>query len=243
MFYQHNCPGCGSSNIIKNGRTYYGKPRGKCKHCQRQFVFMRCYQPLSAEQKRRIELLLAERVSLEGICRVMEVKAHQLYAYMDELYAEVPQDLACSTNQVADVELHCLDCETDELWSFVLYKPNKQWLWIALDRASRQIVALHIGDRGATGALGLWQALPESYRQKATFYTDDWDAYKQIIPVSQHRFSKQKKHTNHVERFFCSLRQRCSRLVRLSLSFSKKLTRHIDSIRFVVMHYNLSLQV
>ncbi|MFD2571773.1 IS1 family transposase, partial [Spirosoma soli] len=39
------------------------------------------------------------------------------------------------------------------------------------------------------------------------------------------------------------LRQRCSRLVRLSLSFSKKLTRHIDSIRFVVMHYNLSLQV
>lgn len=243
MFYQHNCPGCGSSNIVKNGNTYYGKPRGKCKRCGRQFVFVRRHPPLLTDQKRRIELLLAERISLEGICRAMEIKAHQLYAYMDELYEEVPANLACSANQRADIELHCLDCETDELWSFVLYKANKQWLWLALDRATRQVVALYIGDRGATGALGLWQALPETYRQQATFYTDDWEAYKQIIPAAQHRFSKAKKHTNHVERFFCTLRQRSSRLVRLSLSFSKKLHRHINSIRFVVMHYNLSLQV
>lgn len=195
------------------------------------------------EQKRRIELLLAERISLEGICRALEIKPHQLYAYMDELYEEVPADLACSASQLADIELCCIDCETDELWSFVLYKANKTWLWLALDRTTRQVVALHFGDRGATGALGLWQALPQTYRQQATFYTDDWDAYKQIIPAAQHRFSKEKKHTNHVERFFCTLRQRASRLVRLGLSFSKKLDRHINSIRFVVMHYNLSLQV
>ncbi|GAA4460774.1 IS1 family transposase [Nibrella saemangeumensis] len=198
---------------------------------------------MSDEQKRRIELLLAERISLEGICRVMEIKAHQLYAYMDELYADIPADLACSAAEAADIELRCIDCETDELWSFVLRKTNKQWLWLALDRASRQVVALHIGDRGATGALGLWQALPEPYRQQASFHTDDWDAYKQIIPVHQHRCSQYKQHTNHVERFFCTLRQRASRLVRLSLSFSKKLNRHINSIRFVVTHYNLSLQL
>lgn len=243
MFHQHNCPGCGSSNIVKNGSTYYGKARGKCKQCGRQFVFLRQHTPLSNEHKRRIELLLAERISLEGICRVLEIKAHQLYSYMDELYAEVPTDLSCSTGQSADIEFHCLDCEADELWSFVLYKANKQWLWLALDRASRQIVAVHVGDRGAIGALGLWQALPACYRQQATFHTDDWEAYKQIIPVEQHRFSKQKKDTNHVERFFCTLPQRCSRLVRLSLSFSKKLDRHINSIKFVVTHYNLSLQV
>lgn len=243
MFYQHHCPRCGSSNIVKNGSTYYGKPRAKCKQCSRQFVFFRQQPRLSNDQKRRIELLLAERISLEGICRVMEIKPHQLYAYMDELYDEIPGDLGCSRLQKADIELIMVNCETDELWSFVGRKTNKQGLWLALDRATRQVVAIHVGDRGATGALGLWQALPESYRQKATFYTDDWDAYKQIIPAHQHRFSKEKKHTNHVERFFCTLRQRASRLVRLSLSFSKKLERHINSIRFVVTHYNLSLQV
>lgn len=115
MFYQHNCPGCGSSNIVKNGATYYGKARGKCNSCGRQFVFVRQHTLLSTDQKRRIELLLAERISLAGICRVIEIKAHQLYAYMDELYAEVPTELACSTSQVTDIELHCLDCETDEL--------------------------------------------------------------------------------------------------------------------------------
>lgn len=122
-------------------------------------------------------------------------------------------------------------------------RANKQWLWLALDRVSRQVVALFVGDRSADGALGLWQAIPERYPQQATFHSDDWSAYKQIIPFGQHRLSQQKKDTNHVERFFCTLRQRCSRLVRLGLSFSKKLDRHVNAIKFVVTHYNLSLQV
>ena len=243
MFSQHNCPNCGSTNLVKNGSTYYGKTRLLCKRCGRQFVEFRHYEPLSNECKRRIELLLAERISLEAICRVMEIKPHQLYAYIDELHDEIPADLACSVPENAEIEIIKVDCEVDELWSFVGWKANKQWLWLALDRASRQVVTLFIGDRSADGALGLWQALAEPYRQGATFHTDDWQAYKQIIPADQHRFSKHKKETNHVERFFCTLRQRCSRLVRLSLSFSKKLDRNINSIKFVVTHYNLSLQV
>ena len=242
MFIQHNCPACGSTNLVKNGSTYYGKARLKCKQCGRQFVTHRQHQPLSNECKRRIELLLAERISLEGICRVLEIKPHQLYTYMDELYDEIPADLYCSVSEYAHLELITIDCETDELWSFVGYKANKQWVWLALDRATRQVVALFVGDRSAKGALGLWEALPERYRQHATFHTDDWDAYKNILPADRHRYSKKKKDTNHVERFFCTLRQRASRLVRLSLSFSKKLERHINSIKFVVTHYNLSLQ-
>jgi insertion element IS1 protein InsB len=206
--------------LVKNGSTYYGKARLKCKHCQRQFVYTRTYALLSNECKRRIELLLAERICLQAICRVMEIHPHQLYAYMDELYEEVPTDLCCQLpDRKRDIELTMVDSELDELWSFVGQKANKQWLWVALDRPTRQVVALFIGSRGAEGAFGLWQALPESYRQRATFHPDDWAAYKQIIPADQHRFSKQKKDTNHVERFFCTLRQRCSRLVRLRGAF------------------------
>jgi len=247
MYLQDTCPACGSTKLVKNGNTYYGKTRLKCRDCHRQFVEKRTYAPLSNECKRRIELMLAERLSLEAICRVMEIEPHRLYAYMDELYDEIPQDLACSIPDNADIELVEVNCEADELWSFVGRKSNKKWLWLALDRNSRQVVALFIGDRSEDGARGLWQALPERYRERATFYTagrprDDWTAYKQVIPAERHRFSKSKKHTNHVERFFCTLRQRCSRLVRLSLSFSKKLDRHVKSIKFVVTHYNLSLQ-
>ncbi len=239
MYLQDNCPACGSANLVKNGNTYYGKTRLKCKNCHRQFVEKRTYASLSSECKGRIELMLAERIALEAICRVMEIKPHQLYSYMGELYDEIPEDLACSIPDNADIELVEVNCEADELWSFVGRKSNKKWLWLALDRKSRQVVALFIGDRSEDGARVLWEILPERYRSRATFYTDNWAAYKQIIPADRHQFSKSKKDTNHVERFFCTLRQRCSRLVRLSLSFSKKLDRHI---KFVITHYNLSLQ-
>ena len=236
-----SCYYCGSVNIVKNGRTYYGKARGKCKDCTRQFVFERQNKSLSPEQKRLIELLLLERISLEGIRRVLDVSAYHLYRYMDELYEQVPQDLNAQVAADAQIQLTCFECESDELWSFVGFKGNKQWLWVAQDRKSRHIVALHLGDRGAAGAKGLWDNVPEHYRQQATFYTDEWEAYKQVIPAERHITSGRKKDTNHAERFFCTLRQRCARLVRKALSFSKKLDRHLMAIRFFVANYNLSL--
>lgn len=107
MFHQHNCPSCGGSNLVKNGRTYLGKDRLKCKRCSRQFVTRRCHPPLSPECKRRIELLLVERISLEAICRVMEIKAHQLYPYTEELYGEISADLACNVAQDSKIECQC----------------------------------------------------------------------------------------------------------------------------------------
>jgi len=99
--------------------------------------------------------MLAERISLEAICRVMEIKPHRLYAYMDELYDEIPEDLACSIQENAYIDLVKVDCEADELRSFVGRKYNKKWLWLALDRNSRQVVALFVGDRSEDGARGL----------------------------------------------------------------------------------------
>jgi predicted Zn finger-like uncharacterized protein len=32
------CPNCQSDFFIKNGNTYYGKQRFKCKNCGRQFI-------------------------------------------------------------------------------------------------------------------------------------------------------------------------------------------------------------
>jgi insertion element IS1 protein InsB len=46
--------------------------------------------------------------------------------------------------------------------------------------------------------------------------------------------------TNHIERFNNTLRQRVSRLVRETLSFSKKLAHHIGAIKFFICHHNLA---
>ncbi|WP_423915391.1 IS1/IS1595 family N-terminal zinc-binding domain-containing protein [Flavobacterium sp.] len=48
-FRQHDCPACGSTNVVKNGSTYYGKARLESKAWQRQFVFERTHERLSDE--------------------------------------------------------------------------------------------------------------------------------------------------------------------------------------------------
>ena len=42
-----------------------------------------------------------------------------------------------------------LNVQMDELWSFVDNKGNQQWVWLALDAQTREIVGVHIGARSA----------------------------------------------------------------------------------------------
>ena len=125
------------------------------------------------------------------------------------------------------------------MWSFVEKKLNKKWIWLALDQDSKKIVGIHIGSRDRGGAEGLWESLPPVYRQCAISYTDFWSAYGEIFPRKRHRaVGKETGKTNHIERFNLTLRQRVSRLVRKTLSFSKKLENHIGAIWNFVHHYN-----
>src|ERR1041384_3169533 len=66
--------------------------------------------------------------------------------------------------------------ELDELWSFVLKRANKRWVWVALCRATRQVVAYAIGDRSHATCQKLWAAIPSAYRRGHCF-SDFWEAY------------------------------------------------------------------
>jgi len=149
-------------------------------------------------------------------------------------YAEVPQQaevVAKPTSRRA--------VQMDELWSFVDEKGNKQWIWLAIDRASREIIGCHVGDRSAQSAQALWEALPRHYRQYTRIYTDHWEAYGSVLPSKRHfAVDKESGLTSHIERLNNTLRQRISRLVRRSLSFSKKLENHIGAIWNFIHHYN-----
>ncbi len=130
------------------------------------------------------------------------------------------------------------------MWSFVGNKYQKYWIWLALDVDSREIVGLYVGDRSELGARQLWASLPPVYRQCAVAYTDFWSAYGAVFPSKRHQaVGKETGKTSYIERFNCTLRQRVSRLVRKTLSFSKKVENHIGAIWLFVHHYNASLQL
>jgi insertion element IS1 protein InsB len=63
-----------------------------------------------------------------------------------------------------------------------------------------------------------------------------------VIPAERHRaITKQARNTNHIERFNNALRQRgVSRVVRETLSFSKKLAPHIGAIKYCICHDHLT---
>ncbi|CEG14062.1 transposase (fragment) [groundwater metagenome] len=86
--------------------------------------------------------------------------------------------------------------------------------------------------------------IPQRYQENSVFYTDDCDAYKGVIPEKQHIVADKKSgKTNIIEMFNCTMRQRVSRLLRFTLSFSKKIENHIGAIKYFIYHYNLALHV
>jgi IS1 family transposase len=79
--------------------------------------------------------------------------------------------------------------------------------------------------------MALWQSIPAVYRQGAKVYTDYWEAYVNVIPSKRHgAVRKDSGLTSYIERLNNTLRQRISRLVRKTLSFSKTLENHIGAI-------------
>ena len=126
-----------------------------------------------------------------------------------------------------------------EMWSYVGSKTNKKWIWLAIDVSDRSIVGVYIGARSQKSAQGLWQSLPGVYRQCAICYTDFWEAYEIVLPSMRHKaVGKETGQTSYIERFNNTMRQRIGRLVRKTLSFSKKLSNHIGAIWNFVHHYN-----
>jgi insertion element IS1 protein InsB len=131
--------------------------------------------------------------------------------------------------------------EADEMWSFVGKKLVQVWVWGALDAETRAMVAMVTGDRSEATARALFAALPEAYRREAIFLTDFWPAYRAALPDGRHgECAKRDGLTNHIERFWCTLRQRCARFVRKTLSFSKCPRNHVGALWFFIRLYNES---
>ena len=131
--------------------------------------------------------------------------------------------------------------EVDEMWSFVQQHWQKRWIWTAMCRRTRQIIAYAIGDRSHQTCQLLWERIPVSYKGCHSF-SDLWDAYQLVFPPDTHQcIGKGERQTNHMERWYNRLRQSNARFVRKTLSFSKSDTMHEIMTRSFIIKHNLSL--
>jgi IS1 family transposase/transposase-like protein len=230
----HGCPKCGSRDLVKNGRDYKGDQKYHCKTC-RSYGTLNTQRGSAQAVRQQVKRALLERVSLRAIQRLWGVSRPTLAVWIERWVAQLPAvEATLAEAQVEDV------LELDELWSFVLKKANQRWLWVALGRRTRQIVAYFIGDRSEASCLQLWRRIPLAYTRCHSF-SDFWEAYQHIFATDRHQsVGKDSGQTAHIERWFNTLRQRLARFVRKTLSFSKSDKFHESVFRLFVHHYNLT---
>jgi len=230
-----HCPKCNSIQVVKNGINRAGNQQFLCKDCGKSAV-IHPKNRRSASDKEQILSTYHERPSMRGIARIYHVSRNTLKKMLKEAVAKQPtvkESLLPAKND--DV------LELDEVWSFVFVRTAKYWLWTALCRRTRQIVAFVIGDHSAETCLRLWNRIPKAYRQSHTF-SDFWSAYEKVFPKETHRsVGKETGETAHMERWYCTLRQKIARYVRETLSFSKAVYMHHLVTRWFIVKYNLTM--
>ena len=124
------------------------------------------------------------------------------------------------------------------MWSFVHDKSNRQWLWIAIVRRTRQVVAFHFGKRDYVAFNELYAKVPEDYK-RCQSRSDFWETYNNL-PKNLHRMcGKEEGETSQVEAMNNVIRQRLARFVRRTCSFSKSLENHVRVTWLFLQEYNL----
>ena len=171
------CAKCASVDLQRNG-TRDGHARYRCTACGHQARLV----PAAAARTARyaqVDRLLAERNSQSSIVRVTGVSRVAVARLAKK--AQVPASCLPRRRSKKAQKKRWEVLELDEMWTFVGRKPRKVWLWLAVERARRCIVAWVLGDRSAATALRLWQALPTRYRRHCWYFTDLLPAYCRLI--------------------------------------------------------------
>ena len=127
----YHCRVCGSPNIVRNGANRCGQAQYHCKDCGAYRV-LKPVPAYSEAHKQTILNVYKERASLRGLRRIFGVARQTVLRWLKERVQRLP-DLKDTLvpPQTNDV------LELDELWSFVLKKDAKRWLWLALCRRTR----------------------------------------------------------------------------------------------------------
>ncbi len=128
--------------------------------------------------------------------------------------------------------------EFDEMWSYVLRKVDRCWLWIAICRRTRQVFAfvLETGLKRRVESFGSAFLCHRKHAELSVFFGA------RIAKCFQNRrtavSAKRLGRPCHVE----TCRQKNARSTRKTLSFSKTVHFHELVTRLFVIRYNLNLK-
>jgi IS1 family transposase len=200
----------------KNGRQNY-----LCKECSRQFQSEYDYAACKPENR---------KLALRCLCRGSGIRD-----------CSVISRLSCGAvlrllkKEAAAIELQpkqrvYQQVQIDEQWSYVGKKKKKVWMLYAYAVAEDEVLAFTMGKRSAKTVENLLLKLKQL--DIDYFLTDDWEAFKAVLPADKHLRGKQ--YTKNIEGVNTFFRTRVRRLVRRTVCFSKKLIYHYCMLKIII---------
>ncbi len=131
----------GYLNSYKNGTNRGGNAQYHCKDCDTHRV-LKPTQAYSETEQQTVLRDCLERCSLRGVARIFAIARQTVARWLKAHVQNLPDVKETLLPAAPDDML-----ELDEIWSFVQKKEQKRWVWTAMCRRTRQIVAFVIGDR------------------------------------------------------------------------------------------------
>ena len=124
------------SPVLTDALAYWKTIRGDAAFPRRE--------PANASRPGRTQhcVIALLRRSLRGIERIFGLSRRTVSRWLAQWISQMPLVASTLLPAMAEDVL-----ELDELWSFVGRKTKERWLWLALCRRTRQVVAYWLGDR------------------------------------------------------------------------------------------------
>lgn len=261
------CP----SRCRRDGRTQYGVQRYKCGRCGKSFCEQRprignMYTPF--DRACEVATLLAEGSSVSSAARVAGLQDRTVLSLLEHVGSGCREFLR---ERVRNIDVSHL--EVDEVWTFVGKKQaslgpedddaamGDAYCYIALDRATRLVVAWHLGKRDMPNtARFILNVRRATSGKRFQISSDGWEPYEHAIELglldraSYARIVKvtnpgrvesvfgspdtSQTETTYVERFNGTLRTWCKRYARKTYAFSRKWRMLDAALALSVAHYN-----
>ena len=193
--------------IIRYGKTGYGKQRYQCKKCKKTFIKDYSYQAYKADINSRITTYVKEGLGIRSISRVIGVSTNTVMSRIKIIAANIESPLIGFGEEY----------EVDELCSFIGSKTRRIWIVIALRKDTRKVLVFKVGNRTKVTIKNVIDTLLLAKSKK--IHTDRLRLYNSTVPNTIHSVCQYG--TNHVERLNLSLRTHLKRLNRRTICFSR----------------------
>jgi len=237
QYIQISCPHCGGLDLVKNGKSYSGHQRYRCKGCCRAFQLTYEYKAYEPGIDEQIESQVLNGSGIRDIGRNLNISKDTVVNRLKKKEVLKVNPYFLDKDEIVkmnDLEVEIrFEGEADEFWSYVQNKSNQRWTWYAIERKSGIILAWHNGKRTDESCKILMDSL--SIFDISIYHTDAWESYFKHIPAHKHKVGKDN--TWKIERKNLNFRTHLKRLARKTICFSKSEILHDIIIGLYINKY------